>query len=321
MFVVLNFTVFVIGFVAWIIDLILLSHWIITHVFFSASEVKPPPPDGPQDEPPANVVPPFVTQLTTTTRVFKSDLYPFLPSKTPTDTLPDPLNNDDLPDAEKWLLLEKSKWLASEYPQQVSELVARIIKGRKGEPIPNAVCLGIGGLEGSVQREMQQFMIYSQILAQLGAAYPELLNNIVIQDPKMIPAMRALFENHGCRVVEHPEAFELVQANTFFYTAFVLFHHLAEHLKDRPTAEIGMYLTNPMEVWDLDPPFWQSTHAGLFDETKHNHEDLPCDRPDGKQYTDVGPTAGLSSFEVWWRKQPKPTEEAPLNIVAPGETV
>ncbi|KAF8859670.1 hypothetical protein BDZ45DRAFT_673201 [Acephala macrosclerotiorum] len=44
-----------------------------------------------------------------------------------------------------------------------------------------------------------------------------------------------------------------------------------------------------------------STINAMLDETTCSHEDLPCDRPNGKSYGAEGQMSGLSSFDVWWR--------------------
>jgi len=41
-----------------------------------------------------------------------------------------------------------------------------------------------------------------------------------VQDPSMAQVWKDLFENHGCRVVEHPTAFNLVNPNSFIFLAF-----------------------------------------------------------------------------------------------------
>jgi hypothetical protein len=57
---------------------------------------------------------------------------------------------------------------------------------------------------------------------------------------------KELFGNHGCQVVEHPAAFERVDSNTFLFPAFLPYDVELDGLKDRPTGEIPMLITNEL---------------------------------------------------------------------------
>ena len=122
---------------------------------------------------------------------FRSPLYPFLKTRTPTDTLVDPFHNKELSSVEKQILIFKNYWLSTQYPRQLAAIVTRVIEDRKEDPISIAICLRIsggfftGGLGASW--ELRQFVVFSQIAAQLAAANPEVLNNLIVQYPAMLP--------------------------------------------------------------------------------------------------------------------------------------
>lgn len=184
---------------------------------------------------------------------FRSEAFPFLETLTPTDLDLDHLESKRISDVEKDVLRFKKFWLSTPYPEQLAAIVARIIEDRKDSPISNAVCLGIGG-EGSELGEIggegfdvQQFVAFSQIVAQLAVANLDLLNNIYVQDPAMQLSMKALFLNHGCQVVEHPAAFKLVHANTFLVSAFVAMDTVSKELEGRPTEDLAMFMGNGCE--------------------------------------------------------------------------
>ncbi|CZR50639.1 uncharacterized protein PAC_00513 [Phialocephala subalpina] len=241
---------------------------------------------------------------------FRSAAYPFLETLTPTDLDPDRLQSARLSRVEKAVLTFKKTWLATPYPDQLAAIIARIVEDRNESPISNVVCLGIGG-EGSsptrVSLDVQQFVVLSQIIAQLAVANPELLSNIYVQDPLMMPEMKALFLNHGCQVVESPAAFKLVGANTFLISAFVCLEHLFGGLKGQPTEELAMFMGNGEDlartVRTASPniPEDKASIPAMFDTEFTNHQDVPCDRCNGKLVDAPGNMKGLSPFEIWWR--------------------
>lgn len=91
-------------------------------------------------------------------------------------------------------------------------------------------------------------MVFSQIAAQLAAANPEVLNNLIVQDPAMLPEWRALFENHGCRVVDTPAAFTVAGKNSFVFSPFVEPENLIEGLKDQSIDELAMFVGNDIRL-------------------------------------------------------------------------
>ncbi|KAF8863422.1 hypothetical protein BDZ45DRAFT_738392 [Acephala macrosclerotiorum] len=253
---------------------------------------------------------------------FRSGVYPFLETLTPTDLDPNRLQSKRLSDAEKAVLTFKKTWLSTPYPEQLAVIVAQIIEDRKENPISNVVCIGIGGggsRNSGVNFDTQQFVVVSQIVAQLAVANPELLGNITFQDVAMQPYMKALFLNHGCQVVEHPAAFKLVNATTFFISAFVRLDTVMKELEGRPTGELAMFMGNgdqfAAEAKTSSPYFSPDLVAipAMFDLELTNHEDLPCDRPNGKSYNAPGGTMrGLSPFDLWWR--PVRTDEQKFKV-------
>lgn len=132
-------------------------------------------------------------------------------------------------------------WLSTSYPTQLSAIIVRVIEGHRDAPISNVICLGIAGDPGEdgefspdgiwefyppdhtpwEQCDLIQFIIFSQITAQLAAASPGILNNLVVQDPEMVPEWKTMFENHGYRVVTHPEAFQELGETAFLLSFFV----------------------------------------------------------------------------------------------------
>jgi hypothetical protein len=90
-------------------------------------------------------------------------------------------------------------------------------------------------------------VVFNQIVAQLATVYPDLLNNIYVQDPIMDPEMETLFANHGCQVLEDPAAFEKVgagSANTFFFPARLSMYLLTPLLRNKPYQNLAMFMGN-----------------------------------------------------------------------------
>jgi hypothetical protein len=58
-------------------------------------------------------------------------------------------------------------------------------------------------------------------VAQLAAANSELLNNIVFQGSNMGDDFKVLLQGYGCRVVDDPEAFDLIGPNIFLFSTFI----------------------------------------------------------------------------------------------------
>lgn len=193
---------------------------------------------------------------------FRSSAFPFLETRTPTDSLVNPLDSPDLSDMEKRVLIEKRRWLATEYPAKVAGLVARIVEDRAASPITAAVVLGLSGSCSGIDnsagslyekdRDCEQFVAFSQILAQLGAAQPELLNALVAQDPGMTAAWRALLENHGFVIAEHPDALDHLGPNTVLFSPFVEKFHVSRMFKDRldSVSELPMFVGDGCSMKD-----------------------------------------------------------------------
>jgi hypothetical protein len=114
-------------------------------------------------------------------------------------------------------------------------------------------------------------VLFSQVVAELATANLSLLGNIVAQDPAMTPEWRALFENHGIPVVEHPAAFELVGANTLLVAPFMGAVFLAMAMKDH-SGEVGMFLGNGDML--REQAIHVSTSALLVISTPRNRENM-----------------------------------------------
>ncbi|KAL2062446.1 hypothetical protein VTL71DRAFT_6712 [Oculimacula yallundae] len=229
---------------------------------------------------------------------YQSLAFPLLASETPTDTLPES-ERSTLSKEELQLLERKKEWLASKHPQKLAEIVTRVVKDRDYAPVTNVVCLGIG--EKSSDADYLQFVAVLQIVAQLAITNPDILNNLCVQDPAMTAGKKAMFENHGFKVVDHPAAFLLVDRYTALFEFHLCLGVLCENLQDRPTTELAMYIGN---MWSLvdnygsnSEPLSLKTFDFMLDHDFCRREDMPCDRPYGKRY-DFG---GLSALEVWWR--------------------
>jgi hypothetical protein len=89
---------------------------------------------------------------------------------------------------------------------------------------------------------------FSQISAQLTAANPEVLNNIIFQDPMLLDDWKAVFENHGGRVVQTPAAFKVVGKNTSVFSPFVEPQYLLPGLKDQPVDRLAMFVGNGIRL-------------------------------------------------------------------------
>jgi len=184
----------------------------------------------------------------------QNNLFPdsafFLKTKTPTETIRDQLQFDNLPEVEKSVLHFKKKWLATPYAKQLAAIISRVIEDRKGDPISNVVCLGMSG--DGVNREVQQLVVFSQIAAHLATANPDLLNNIVYQDPILDFRnfeWRWMVENHGCKVVKTPVAFKEVRKNTFVFSPYVRPDVLLLGLEDQPVDQLTLFVGNDVRFW------------------------------------------------------------------------
>jgi hypothetical protein len=106
----------------------------------------------------------------------------FLQSKRPTESVPENLWKW-LSEPERLVLRFKKKWVTSKYPQEVADIVDRILDdpGRKDNPITNAVLLGVGSLwYGRINvSDLQQFVLFSQIVAHLAVRQPEILSKLI----------------------------------------------------------------------------------------------------------------------------------------------
>lgn len=99
----------------------------------------------------------------------------------------------------------------------------------------------------------------SQIIAQLAIANPEILDNLVAQDPRMRPEMRELFENHGFQVVDNPGAFRFVGASTLLFSGLVRFETVLDGLKGQSAADVPMFIGNNLTAGaDIVGKFAQS---------------------------------------------------------------
>lgn len=60
----------------------------------------------------------------------------------------------------------------------------------------------------------------------------------------MTAEWRALFENHGCRIVQTPTAFELVGPNTFLFSASCDLSNFVGGLRNRLVGMLAMFVGN-----------------------------------------------------------------------------
>ncbi|KAE9370272.1 hypothetical protein N431DRAFT_442123 [Stipitochalara longipes BDJ] len=165
---------------------------------------------------------------------FLQESVQFLKTKTPTDELDDPIHINNMPKVEQWVLEVKKRWLATPYPKQLAAIISRVIEDRQDEPIYNAICLGMSG--DYPAWEVQQFVVFSQIMAQLATANPDLLNNILFQDPIARPYWKEVVQNHGCQVVETPAAFMEVGKSTFVFSPWT--GDMEYHLRSMITSQL-----------------------------------------------------------------------------------
>ena len=106
---------------------------------------------------------------------YRSPVYQFLETRTPIDTLPEELMGE-LPELEQYLLVMKKRWLSSPYAARLADILVHIMRDRREAPITTFVCLGVG-----TGYWCSQFMIFSQVVAQLSASDPGSLSNIYVQ--------------------------------------------------------------------------------------------------------------------------------------------
>lgn len=254
-------------------------------------------------------------------------IYPFLETKTPSPTTA--LEAQALLETEQLLLHHKAAWVSSRYPSQLASIVARIMEDRKDSPISNAVLLGVAGKPGFTgkgqQRDLQQFLAFSQICAQLATAWPSLLDNIVVQDPNMLPEWKAMFENHGCKVVDSPAAFRSIGETTFLFSAWVKPEEaLLKGLQDRPVSELALFVGNDFRCL-IDVPHKDATHKqtahALYSTSLCNTASFPS--PPTRE-AHVNASNGLSGLGLWWRpfrtasqrRRDEDTEDAALRSFA-----
>lgn len=55
------------------------------------------------------------------------------------------------------------------------------------------------------------------------------------------------------------------------------------------------------DIIQTDSPATHKTMSVMLNRDVCNHEDLPCDRPNGKSFRAEGPWRGLASLDIWWR--------------------
>ncbi|CZR64433.1 uncharacterized protein PAC_14331 [Phialocephala subalpina] len=222
---------------------------------------------------------------------FRSVLYPFLDTISPTDTLPDPHANQSLSKAEKDVLTAKRTWLQSDAPRKLAAIVAQIIEDRAAHPVFNIVCLGIGR---NRPNDLEQIVAFSQMAAQLAIVNPEVLDNIVIQDPEMEPEMKIMFENHKCRVVEDLAAFQLVGTSTFIFAPFVPLHVTIGGVRNQPIKSLPMFIgsdlriiiggsetNNNRAIMDVDRPLFEQIVKSMLGDDVCSYADFPGAPPEG----------------------------------------
>lgn len=216
--------------------------------------------------------------------------------------------------AEEQIRSFENLWSATEYKQQLLDLLARIITDRKQSPISNVVCLAIGGVPDNLKnpRDVQQFVVLLQMIVELSAANPSLLDNMVAQDPDMTPEWRAVFAKRGIKVVRDPAAFKLIGPNTLLVAPCMIEDILASEMKDN-SGEVAMYFGNG--AWlrgiayrhlrnphlSLAPGVSRAPLRSMLDETFCKYEDVPCYRPNGKAYSPDSKMQGLTALDIWWR--------------------
>ncbi|PVH80434.1 hypothetical protein DL98DRAFT_204103 [Cadophora sp. DSE1049] len=230
----------------------------------------------------------------------RSPIYQFLETRTPTDTLPEDLMAG-LPELERNILHIKKQWLSSPYVAKLVEIVDLIIRDRRENPITNFVCLGVG-----TGHWCSQFLIFSQVVAQLSRSDPSVLSNIYVQDPEMTVAHRSLFINHGCKVVETPTAFERVNANTFLMSTFICAENLIGGLEGRGIEELALFIGDgggtliTANSFQQSFPNWIRTIGPLLDEELCCRRDVPTNRVT-YEYDGGGTFPGLAGLDIWWR--------------------
>lgn len=159
--------------------------------------------------------------------------------------------------AEDRISVWQQYWNSTSWSRRLEFIVKQVIEDRNASPISNVACLAIGGSKSLPQdrtsvhdflQEMQQFIVFSQIVAQLAAVNPRLLQNVVVQDPMMTHEWRVIFENRGFRVVSSPAAFDLIGPNTLLVAPFlpvVAWKILARHLVSKAKLrEVRMFMGN-----------------------------------------------------------------------------
>jgi len=209
----------------------------------------------------------------------------FLQTLTPTPVLT--VYNDNWhprwhsdPDLEKRVLMMQNYWLSTPYAEELSAIIDRIINDRRDDPISNAICLGISGCPsdnqqpGSLvweQHDLIQFVIFSQIVAQLSMANPALLGTVVVQDPALEPEWKSMFENRSCRVVEHPVGFTYLSETTFLFSPFVTADVVMRGMRDHlPLGNLALCVGSDISDFpDYDRPDVEKNGKQAFSSMCH----------------------------------------------------
>lgn len=169
---------------------------------------------------------------------YRSEAIQFSETESPTDVLP-LAEQYNLSPEEQSVLAFKNEWLSTPYAEQLAGIIADIIEDRKDTPISSAICLGIGAIGSRI--DVQQFVIFSQVVAQLAMANPVILSNIFVQDPDMRESWKEDVHTHRCQIVQHPAAFEVVERDTFIFSPY-MGKGFFEAMKNRPIDDIALFI-------------------------------------------------------------------------------
>ena len=65
----------------------------------------------------------------------------------------------------------------------------------------------------------------------------------------MFPDWMAMVGNHGCEMVETPDAFTQVGKNIFVFSPYVEPPELLRGLEAQPVGELGLFVGNDIRYW------------------------------------------------------------------------
>lgn len=160
-------------------------------------------------------------------------------------------DSPQLNECERNFIAYKKHWLNRHYAYQLKKIISRVVSDRGDNPIQNAICLGVGGYDRGAG--MYQLIVFFQIIAHLAQSNPSLLDNVVVQDPLMqeddekTKSFAALIERHGCRVVVHPAAFDVVGPNTFIFSPYAEIEPVIEGLRGKSVADLALFIENNLK--------------------------------------------------------------------------